>query len=429
MAPSSSPASFVHNHLNQEEPMKLIKFKFAHTGDWHWKTSMLDRIRPAADSIVKGIGKAKPDLIGIGGDWWDSPQMLNDRSATNPSFEIFQALGAIAPIMMIKGNNEHDAPGSLEVFKMQRTLHPVCVSVGAQTFALEWTQQGEVRYDPAFIELTGRDNFFEERTYAIIHTFSYPNKAWFLTNEDSGLSIEETNAKVEHAIQKIFLGMSMWSREAHAHGIPVIFMGHLNIPGARMSNGQSLLGQDIMISSATLRAVGADYYALNHIHMAQQVADGMFYSGSMYHKDIGEQERKTWNNVAFDDVLGTTVLLEEIDSHPMLRKILSYDDIIAGPAGQGEADWIDADVYIDINLTKEQSAYVKDEQIKALFPGARSFNKVNRLIQPEERLRASEITKANTLSEKVREYARVKEMQIPDEVYAMADTVEGETAL
>jgi DNA repair exonuclease SbcCD nuclease subunit len=111
------------------------------------------------------------------------------------------------------------------------------------------------------------------------------------------MSIDESNQMIQDAVKGIMTGFGAISADAKC---PVIFIGHCNVSGAVLSTGQTLLGQDIIFSKHDLLLAQADYYALGHIHKAQEICPDMWYAGSIYHINFGEPEKKCFLNIEMD---------------------------------------------------------------------------------------------------------------------------------
>jgi DNA repair exonuclease SbcCD nuclease subunit len=326
---------------------------------------------------------------------------------------------------LIYGNEAHDAAGSYEIFKNLDTQYPIYVTDRAETILL-------MKKESQFRAFQANDPTLPVGVIeAVLHLFPYPTKQWFL-NDKANLSIDESNQLIQDALRKIFTGFGAVSMVAHC---PVIFVGHCNVSGALLSSGQTLLGQDIMISKNDLLLARADYYALGHIHKAQGFGKNMWYSGSTYHCNFGEVEAKGFNLVTFDDNTvvkseQVTVDVIQIPSRPLSLHDCEYkndpvlrDKIVDVDGACTYCDWIDAELRIRVHLTKEQSALVTDDEVKAAYPNAFSYQ-IERIIIPEERIRSSEIVKAKTLPEKVLEWGNSIEKEIPPNVLTLAGDVE-----
>jgi exonuclease SbcD len=407
--------------------------RILHTADWHFSAEKLEKCLNSAEFIIAQSLAIKPDLHVIAGDWWDKRQSLNTSSAIIPALGVMKRLAEISPIVMVIGNAAHDNPGSLEIFRDLNTAFPIYVTDRAETILFtEYEGHSFFQGTPGF--------YGPDSDIAVLHLFPYPTKQWFLAGKEN-LSIDESNQLIQDALRKIFTGFGAISMEAKC---PVIFVGHCNVSGALLSSGQTLLGQDIMISKHDLELARADYYALGHIHKAQEVGRNMWYSGSIYHCNFGEVEKKTFRLIEFQGQgtnLGASsterrgwpdqrqdtiyipsrplVLLEADIIHPIENDPGTGLDITSGDPRFIE----DAEVRIRVHGSKEEQLHWTDEEIHETFPGAFSYQ-IERIITPEERIRSSEIVKAKTLPEKVLEWGNSIQKSIPADVLGLAGDVE-----
>jgi exonuclease SbcD len=382
-----------------------------HSSDWHWEADKIGKCLASANFIISKCREFQPALHVISGDWWNRRQTLNDSSAVLPALEAIKSLADISPVAMILGNAEHDNPGSYEIFKDLDTKYPIHVADRAGS-----------------VWLTSSDLFVPEKPTvpaALVHLFPFPTKSWFLAGREN-LSIDESNRAIQEALRGIFAGMGAVSVGADC---PAIFIGHCNVQGATLSSGQVLLGQDIMISKHDLELVGAQYYALGHIHKRQAITPVMRYAGSIYHNNFGETEPKSFVVVEFGDDKSVTGAEIDIPSRPLsLHEAtiqIDPDEIQVLDERWLDCDWDGAELRVRIHATKEQASAVTDDLVKGHYPGAYSYQ-IERIIIPEERIRSTEITKARTLREKLTEFARSIEKTVDEETFVLADETERE---
>ena len=404
-------------------------FRIVHSADWHWEADKIDKCQASAEFIINKLRELKPDLHVIAGDYWNRRQTLTKLSAVIPALETMRELAEISPVVLIYGNEAHDAPGSYEIFRNLDTAFPIYVAERAETIALVQPAGGG-----CFLAPCNNPEMASQEFAAIIHLFPYPTKQWFLAGKEN-LSIDESNQLIQDALRKVFTGFGAISMEAQC---PVVLVGHCNVSGAMLSSGQTLLGRDIMISKHDLELARADYYALGHIHKAQSFGPQINYSGSIYHCNFGEAEKKGFDLVELTerDHLAPVVTQIEIPSRPLSLHECEYVDNPATPwisvadvdGSCTTVDWTDADLRIRVRLTKEQSYLVTDENVKAAYPGAFSYQ-IERIVTPEERIRSSEIVKAKTLPEKILEWGKSIDKEISAEVLGLADVVERSVTL
>ena len=385
--------------------------KVLHTADWHWGAdeAKLAKAQASAEFIIAQAEALKPDVHVIAGDWWDRRQVLTGQSAVNPAIEAMWRLAEISPVVLILGNYEHDPQGSHEIFKSMRTTHPIYCTERAGSVILTKKKT---------FHAVG--NFLQGDEAALIHLFPYPTKAHFLAGREN-LSIDEANEEVKSALTGIFHGMGVLSAMST---VPVVFVGHCNMEGAVFSTGQTIMGQDIHISAHDLALAGAAYYALGHIHKAQEVGPNMKYSGSIFHCNFGETEEKSFTLVEINDA-GTFATPFKIPSRPLALHEVEFDlaQGLHHAEPTAELDWHDADSRVRIHVTKENAEHVTEELVSAMFPGAYSI-KMEKIVVPENRLRAGNIQKARTLRDKVQEWGKSVEKEISADVIEFADETE-----
>lgn len=392
--------------------MKLLHFSDVH---YDADPEKLAKCEASMAFIISQAADIKPDLIIMSGDLFHRRQALESKSAILPAHQAIQQLAEIAPLVMVYGN--HDVPGSLDLFRLINSFHPIYVADRAETIYY-FKGCGFKRYEDG--PETDRADAVPD---AILHLLPYLTKAHFLAAVDPG-SIDESNQLIQEALKGLFAGWGVISAEAQC---PVVMVAHCNVSGSTLSTGQVLLGQDIMVSKHDLALARADYVALGHIHRAQEVGDKMYYSGSVYHGNFGETEVKSFAVVTIDEDRKTTIYPVVIPSRPLSLHELHWDpDLKMFWDSDDAPDWIGADLRVRIYQTKEQAGLHTDEAIRERFAGAHSFQ-IERIPIPDERVRSGEIVKAQTLAQKVGEWGSVVEKTIAPEVLELAAKVEAET--
>jgi len=113
-----------------------------------------------------------------------------------------------------------------------------------------------------------------------------------------GLSPEESRQKIEALLSGKLLDMLKgYVAEYKAKGKPVIFMSHLEITGAQMDSGRPQCGGMFEFSPSALSGIGADVYALGHIHKRQKIiglpGDNDGYLGAICQSKFGEEDNAT----------------------------------------------------------------------------------------------------------------------------------------
>ena len=256
------------------KPVKLIHF-----GDGHYSRENQEPFFKSADFFLARAQEEQPDLIAIAGDLFD--RAVNDTTGSGfPKLvQWMRDLMNIAPVVAVRGTPTHDLPGCYEVFE---TIH------ARYNFIL---LEPGVEY---FLDNFGVSTEANEHTSALIFGLPEPSKEWFL--KDKQLGKAEGDEEIKQGIRELLLGMG--ARRKQYPEIPCVLVSHITVAGSSISEAQSLPSGGIQIGKDDLALVGADYYALGHIHLGQQIGDmPAYYCGSMFPVNWGEQDLKCFNIV------------------------------------------------------------------------------------------------------------------------------------
>lgn len=190
---------------------------------------------------------------------------------------------------------------------------------------------------------------------------------------------------------------------------------HGDVAGCSLQNDRTIeRGTGISISIDDLSQIGADYYALGHIHKPQQVGTlPAYYAGSIYPKDFGETHKAGFNLVQIE---GAKIVasVERVEfPHPQNMKIESGAECkINGEEIKGKRVWL------EITCTKEERVMMNEDTILAdlLAHGAVEGSRVTISDIPVETVRAAEITEAAGVSEKYKVWAENSGIELKDSV-------------
>jgi len=193
--------------------------------------------------------------------------------------------------------------------------------------------------------------------------------------------------------------------------LPCIVLYHGEAAGCTLQNDRTVeRGTGIAITVDDLRDIGADYYALGHIHKPQQVA-GMaaYYAGSIYPKDFGETHKAGFNVVTLQDGKSD---VERFDfPHPQNLKIEYRLEGAALPAGHlpafREEQVKGKRVWLELTCEKSEVSYINaDTYLSTMLTcGAVSGSRVTIRDIPTETVRAAEITAVSTPAAKFEVWA------------------------
>ncbi len=233
-----------------------MPLRFAHAGDFH-----LDEDRYFADTaqclewFVADAIRASVDLFVINGDLTTYKATIKER---NFWIDRLVEMANHAPVILVAGNHGAELEGDLYVFGRAKGKHPIYLCT-----------------EPEFIGLGE----------AAVAVFPYPRKAEMAGNDHSlgdafARQLDEFNRRFEQR-----------------PGCYKLFFGHFGVAGARVSSGQPLVGRCTEYPLDPLRSLKAQYVGLSHVHLRQQLAPRIWYSGSLSRCDYSEVEDKGYNLV------------------------------------------------------------------------------------------------------------------------------------
>jgi len=379
--------------------MKLI-----HIADLHisHKSELQHKAARSLAQLIDYCSINPIDGVIIAGDVWDSPQTFGSESGVKLGFDFLRAIAQkVKFVFVIKGNNAHDNPQSIAL------LHQLKHNI----FAYEYNVALGIAFHD---ELKIADLLREEINFEpeiIIHGLPYPTKQNIFSSLNSN-SIDVQNSNFIDIYERILIQHGLISDKYN--GIPKITVFHGNVSGAKLSNGQTLIGQDIILPDAILRHTNANYYALGHIHLPQCVAADMYYSGSIYNKDFGEMEQKYFTVIDFQ---GEQYELEHIPfkSRPMVvidAEFVNGELIYSNGLIPASAE---IEIKFRIVVKENERALLTSkffEDIKQKF--GEDVKIETKIIPVERNARSENIIAVKTLVDEVVEYAKVVGEDITD---------------
>lgn len=264
----------------------MKQLKVLHLGDLHidHDPKFKNKIKSSLDQVISYCQEIKINAVIIPGDIWHRKQSYSNLSGVPFALEFFHKLARLVDFVFItKGN--HDDLGSIELLhQIDKNVYayeyPVVLAVGS--------------YGAIDILRPSLVNHSVENTDYIVTLVPYPTKASLLIED----SIDNNNANFLDKFEQIFEHIGDILSD---YNCPAILGFHGNISGSRLSTGQTLMGQDIIVSPSTLEKAKQDYYALNHIHLYQEIKPNMFYAGGVANFNWGETEPKSFQVVTFED--------------------------------------------------------------------------------------------------------------------------------
>lgn len=389
--------------------------KLLHFADVHFDQQNADRALASLAVVEKTGRREKVDVFLLAGDLFNRG-ITNSSAARLPDLiAAMKRLLLIAPVFAVSGTPTHDVAGCYAPLQ----------ELGLQLLA------------PG-----GSVTFETEDENLLIFGLPEPSKTWLLAGQN-GMSAEEAAEAVKAALRKILLGMGA-VRAEHPE-LPAVLIYHGAVEGATLANGQLLEG-GISLGREDLALVGADYIAMGHVHLAQQIPGlPAYYSGSAFPVDWGELDQKGCNLVEIDPSFvgaGSGLYcstVTRIDFPHAPRKKICVEAIrdASSPGFDYDTDLsackLDGyDVWLSIEADRETSERIDcDAELVSLVDeyGANPESRVTLQILPTETVRAAEITEQKHLREKVAVYAEASGESVANakSVLAKADALEAET--
>lgn len=337
--------------------------------------------------FAERVEQDRPDVVVHAGDLFDAKSSPLEMKFAE---EWARRIAHVCPLVLIRGN--HDAEHEIEGFRRLGAPHPI------------WAFE-----EPHVITVAG----------IAIACMPWPSKAGVIT-QAADLSLEQTS---DDAIEHLRAILRWLGQEIEDTGLPSMLLMHAMIRGSKTAAGQPLTGCDFELGLGDLGLVGADAYALGHIHQSQswQQNGAIFrYSGSPFHTDFGDWFEKSFTKWTFDGSFSecTQVLLP---AHQMIEVKAEYRPQYVALPGDTV---VPAELYIDdANLPPDDP---KDVELKLTYTTAPEHAKaaraaahqwageqlaagaysvrLNPQTQVETRARAAEVAKAASDEDKLREF-------------------------
>ncbi len=384
--------------------------KVLHTGDVHFSnSSLLGEIKKCAKKIITTAGEEKPDLVVIAGDLFDHGIQLGSPASIE-AVKFVQALGDVAPVVIIRGTTTHDTEGAVKLIKEIKVKYPI--------YSTEIVEQVGL-YEEGFAQIKGDDGL--KIVISCFPTVSKARIASVLNPDDMSCLNNEGSRLIVDALE--YLGEK--NKEFTTKGIPTIFIGHGTVHGAVASTGQTLNGHDLEWTVGDLRLAKCSLYCLGHIHRAQAWGN-IFYCGSITRLNYGEEEEKGFyiHNVE------SSGKVESIFIPTPARKIktkrvngLPTEDLLTD-VKEGDC------VRIVYEVNEEDLPKVNEDILKkvALEKGAAEV-KIEKTIVPKMRVRAEGISRVRSAEEKLKRWAELAGVEVTPSLIEKLKNLEEEITI
>ena len=330
--------------------------------------------------IADFLHDRRPDAICCAGDVFDRRSTPGERLV---AADLFLRLAEVAPVLGCAGN--HDVPGDLLVFNR-------CGRPGGPRIVFHEEPAVEVVGDVAVALLPW-------------HRAAPPVEVLALATV-----AERDDAERElHRARLRALGAALTAR----HAARSILCGHAQLRESPVRIGQpERRGRDFVLGLDDLALVGADAYALGHVHASDEHRIGdrpVIVPGSTTRRTFGELEKKY---IALFHVVGTAVSVEwvELPVRPMLACAVAWEEVEPGRWGwAGDVESLaagaqGADIRLTLRVPEAQRALARraapDLERLLATAGAAGVTCAEEMVAIT-RARAPEIARTPSLREKL----------------------------
>lgn len=191
-----------------------------------------------------------------------------------------------------------------------------------------------------------------------------------------GASFVEIEYELRRRVERFILT----SAEQLDRQIPAVLAFHGSVDGAELGAERSItLGQDLVLPRSVLAMPGIDYVALGHIHKHQAlgVVPPLVYPGSIERIDFGERNEPKGCVIVELEPGAARWQFYELDARPFVS--IEHDlRNSSDPLGLvttliGRHDLRQAVVRVELQATVEQSALLREDEIRRMLEEAGAF--------------------------------------------------------
>lgn len=352
--------------------------EFIHIADLHASKARVEPCLYVLDKLYTYISEqeVKPVLL-VSGDFWDSVMQNTEASGFTKITSAVKRLINITTVIFIAGTPNHEPEGSLRIFE----------ELGATVF-----------YNPDI------KDFGDFEIVAIPE----PRRSSFQCN-----TIEEQTEQINAAMTSFLDSIPKKTK-------PRIVMYHGEVKGGVYQNGSNA-SSPIALSKENLTKADADYYALGHIHLPQELWQNCRYVGSCYPKDAGEHHRAGFNLVhiengktrvnripfGFPENVTESVLLQNIDqikNRKFTNKNLTLKVIL---------DKLLKKSFDKTELEKEIKESTGAESVRIVFEYTEQTN-----------IRSDELVKEKSLVEKFKIYCDINDIKYTEDTLVKVQQIQ-----
>ena len=367
--------------------------RIIHLADLHARDRDIEEIEKCLGCVVETAKKEKVDLFVIAGDCFDSRDIKLDSLSAKLVVKTISELADICPVVIIIGTPSHDGTAA-EVLNYAKGKYPVHVATKPEQFIL--------------------DNI-------VLSLVPQPTKQFFNQGD-----IQTSNEDISKAMNAVFAG---FGAQAEEHDRPHILIYHGSISGAKLSMGQTLTGMDIEVSVDQLRLSNADLFLCGHIHLPQELPGNVFYSGSIYANNWGENHK---HGFYIHTLEGKKLVSSKFIETPC-RKLEKFEtDYTDGTNNIDDIDFVlwlkpTEGTYVrhDITVWQDEAVKIDKAAIRQNYIDRGALDADIRIIRvPRQVVRSESVLKVESLRDKLVAMAAIKEETVPENILIKADGLE-----
>lgn len=240
--------------------------RIIHIGDIHASKERYPLVKQIFNQIINKTKLTTVDAILFCGDFWDSTITNTTASHFTDYLDFMKTLSSFTNVIMIYGTPTHEPYGSLDVFSY----------IGCDVIK---------SYTPVAVD-------FRLKTKNKIEIVALPEPRLSLLQGNL-----EEKYKQNKSIYEVFLNSKDWTIKDN----PRLCMFHNEVIGMKYQNGEEIKQSSLALKKDYLKQLYCDYYAGGHIHLPQDLGNGLQggYCGSAAAINFGETHNAGYVEIEF----------------------------------------------------------------------------------------------------------------------------------
>ena len=371
--------------------------KIAQVSDLHYsEKNLVESDRCLGFAVDQAISRGAQIAV-VSGDSTDHALDVHSPAVEKLALQI-RRLADHCPVLMLQGTFSHEPPGTLSIFPLLSSRHPVHI--------VERICQVALQENGSWLESEGWR--FEEIPHGAVALFTCiptVNKAVVAATVGAAEAGEALGKELGALLQ----GYGRINSMARNAMVPTIGVSHGTVSGCVTEHGVPMAGFDHEFTTAGLFSAMTQAFMLGHIHRHQvweEEGRVLAYAGSIGRFHYGEEGDKgflMWH-------VGAATARCELVATPARRTVdlvfVGKPDVDEIKRAAATQELEGAFVRVRWNVADEDRHAVDREAIKRALQGAAGVQLEGRVI-PVVRSRAAGISRCANLHEKVQAWAAV----------------------